>query len=298
MRYGGKGGDNLEELDYQKQLNYDLIGNQFNEIPDIDDTESQRELDYDLIGEMIGVDDDIKDLIIDKDTVAIGMSKDNIIRFPISTDEKNMKDKKCDYNTYGLMTLFSKYTKGEDHRYITEDDLILNQSKIEEYSKNKFDTVKRNIKKLAKLESSLVVAKIINGKTTYIINYKNKDGRKYVTIEEEILKTLLNDLKSSTIKVYMLLKYRCKTKTFTRIIKESINNNIGLNSDSGKNKKELNKTLDLLRDIDLIEKYTKTEKIQNKNGKIVYTPVTYIRLVSYEEYIERRREKEEREKRD
>lgn len=288
----------MEELEYQKQLNYDLIGNQFNEIPDIDDTESQRELDYDLIGEMIGVDNDIKDLIIDKDTVAIGMSKDNIVRFPISTDEKNMKDKKCDYNTYGLMTLFSKYTKGEDHRYITEDDLILNQSKIEEYSKNKFDTVKRNIKKLAKLESSLVVAKIINGKTTYIINYKNKDGRKYVTIEEEILKTLLNDLKSSTIKVYMLLKYRCNTKTFTRIIKESINNNIGLNSDSGKNKKELNKTLDLLRDIDLIEKYTKTEKIQNKNGKIVYTPVTYIRLVSYEEYIERRREKEEREKRD
>ena len=57
----------MKELEYQKQLNYDLIGNQFNEIPDIDDTESQRELDYDLIGEMIGVDDDIKDLIIDEE---------------------------------------------------------------------------------------------------------------------------------------------------------------------------------------------------------------------------------------
>lgn len=270
-----KGGGNLEELDYNQEWEYSWTD-----------------------GCWDNIDDDVKDLIIDKDTVAVSIPKDNVVKFPISTDEENMKNKKCDYNTYSLMTLFSKYTKGENHRYITEDDLILNQSKIEEYSKNKFDTVKRNIKKLSKLEGNLVVAKIINGKTTYIINYKNKDGRKYVTVEEEILKTLLNDLKSSTIKVYMLLKYRCNTKTFTRIIKESINNNIGLNSDSGKNKKELNKTLDLLRDIDLIEKYTKTEKIQNKNGKIVYTPVTYIRLVSYEEYIEKRREKEEREKRD
>ena len=127
----------MEELEYQKQLNYDLIGNQFNEISDIDDTESQRELDYDLIGEMIGVDDDIKDLIIDEDTIAIGMSKDNIIRFPISTDEKNMKDKKCDYNTYGLMTLFTFFpvpmfsifnTLALSHLHFAEVALLLLES--------------------------------------------------------------------------------------------------------------------------------------------------------------------------
>ena len=51
-----EGGDNLEELDYQKQLNYDSIGNQFDKITDIDDIEYQRQLDYDLIGEMAKVD--------------------------------------------------------------------------------------------------------------------------------------------------------------------------------------------------------------------------------------------------
>ena len=266
----------------------------------MDDIEYNRQMEYDMMmNELLSMGEDIDEYqkTNTEDKKEISALKNKIPKFPISTDERNMKNKRCDYSTYIIVTLFSKHTEGENHRYITEDDMKKNKYKMEDCGKVKFETLKRNIKKLSDLEGDLVVDKITNGKLAYIINYENKDKRKYVTVEEEILKRLANDLKSSSIKVYMLLKYRCNTKNFTRIIKESINENIGLNSNSGKNKKEINKTLDLLRDMDLIEKYTKTEKIKNKNGKTVYTPITYVRLVSYEEYVKRRNEKKEKEKR-
>lgn len=237
--------------------------------------------------------------IKDDNVIGLAIPKDDnkIIKFPISTDEKNMKNKKCDYKTYCLMTLLSKYTEGENHRYLYEDDIILNKNNVEELSKTKVETIKRNMKKISKLENNLVVAKLIDGRIVYIINYKNEDGRKYVTVEEDILKRLVNNLNSKTIKTYMLLKYRCSTDKFTRITKENININIGLNSKTGTNRKSLDITFELLRDMDLIEKYTKQEKIKNKDGKIVYTTINYIRLLSYEEYKIRREEKDKKEKR-
>lgn len=288
----------MDDIEYNRQMEYDMMMNELLSMgEDID--EYQKEMNYDLIGDVFpDTDIDVKKLIIiNEDANNNKISKSEVVKFPISTDEKYMKNKKYNYNTYATVTLFSKHTKGENHRYIMEDDMEKNKYKMEDCSKVKFETLKENIKKLSRLEGNLVTDKIINGKLTYIINYENEDKRKYVTVEEEILKNLVNDLKSSSIKVYMLLKYKCNTKKFTRIIKESINESIGLNSNSGKNKKGINKTLDLLRDMDLIEKYIRTEKLKNKDGKIVYTPVTYVRLVSYEEYVKIRKEKEENEKR-
>ena len=51
---------------------------------------------------------------------------DGIIKFPISTAEENIQDKKCDYKLLSTLTLLSKYNNGEDHRYIYKDDIILN----------------------------------------------------------------------------------------------------------------------------------------------------------------------------
>lgn len=255
--------------------------------------------------EMLGLNDfpyieeEFENIKDDENIIGVVIPKENdkIIKFPVSTDEKNMKNKKCDYKTYCLMTLLSKYTEGENHRYLYEDDIILNKNNVEELSKTKVETIKRNMKKISKLENNLVVAKLIDGRIVYIINYKNEDGRKYVTVEEDILKRLVTNLNSRTIKTYMLLKYRCSTDKFTRIIKENININIGLNSKTGTNRKSLDITFDLLRDMDLIEKYTKQEKIKNKDGKIVYTTINYIRLLSYEEYKIKREEKKQKEQR-
>ena len=198
------------------------------------------------------IEEEFENIKNDDNVIGITIPKDDnkIIKFPISSDEKYMRNKKYDYKTYCLMTLLSKHNKGENHRYLYEDDVLLNKDNIEELSKTKIETIKRNMKKISKLENNLVISKLIDGKIVYIINYKNEDERKYVTVEEDILKRLINNLNSRTIKTYILLKYRCKTNKFTRITKEDININIGLNSKRGKNRDNLNITLELLRDMD------------------------------------------------
>ena len=130
--------------------------------------------------EMLGLNDfpyieeKIKEIVNDNDIIGVGVPKDEdkIIKFPISTDEKNMKDKKCDYNLLVILTLLSKYSLGEDHRYIYKDDILLNKDKIENLSKRKINTIIKNVRKLSRLEGNAVVAKEINGKIAYIINYK------------------------------------------------------------------------------------------------------------------------------
>jgi len=105
--------------------------------------------------EMLGLNDfpyieeEFENIKDDENIIGVVIPKENdkIIKFPVSTDEKNMKNKKCDYKTYCLMTLLSKYTEGENHRYLYEDDIILNKNNVEELSKTKVDTIKRNMKK-------------------------------------------------------------------------------------------------------------------------------------------------------
>ena len=70
-----------------------------------------------------------------------------------------MKDKKVNYKLLGLLTLLSKHNEGENHRYIYHKDILLNKDIFETLSKNKMDTIIRNIKKLTKIEGDLVVAK-------------------------------------------------------------------------------------------------------------------------------------------
>ena len=62
------------------------------------------------------------------------------------------------------------------------------------------------MRKLSKLEGNAVVAKSVDGKIVYIINYKNKDGRKYILLEEDLLRHLADTTSSNEIKVYLLLK--------------------------------------------------------------------------------------------
>lgn len=286
----------MEELDYQKQLNYDSIGNQFDKITDIDDIEYQRQLDYDLIGEMVNVDDEIKDLIIDKDTVAVSIPKDSVVKFPISTDEKNMKDKKCDYKLLITLTLLSSYTSGENHRYIYKDVIIGNKDKIENYSGKKVNTVIRNVRKLSKLKGNAIIAKEVNGKIVYIINYANENGRKYVIVEEDLLRCLLDTGNSNLIKVYMLLKYRCNENTETRITRKDIAVNIGLNGDSKDNLKTISNIIVDLCNKYLIEVSRKYENKMCEDGNFKFAKYLYIKLNNYDTWKIRHEEKIKEEK--
>ena len=231
-------------------------------------------------------DDDIKDLIIDgnKDSSKLN-NKDDILKYAVPTDEKYMKNKQINYVPIIIPLPYSRYKKGEKHRYVYENELYENKEEIEFLSKRKVETIIKNLRKMSKMDSPLEV-KEINGKIVYILNYKNEQDRKYVLIEEKILKTLFSTSNHNKIRIYLILKYRCNTTKFTRITRKSLAEAIGLNVNSENTLTRIGiilKSLAKERYIEIIEKY---ENQMDENGKITYSRNKYFRLCTYEEWLE------------
>ena len=221
----------------------------------------------------------------------IAMSKLNIddyakekLMLPISSDEVNMKNKKCDYKLLTLLTLFSKHTPNENHRYIYKNDIIANKDIFEKMTKTKIETVFRNVRKLSKLEGNLVYAKNTNEGVAYVINYLNEDKRKYVLIEENILKHLISYGNSWVIKTYILLKYRCGNKE-VKITRKDIASNIGLSVKSNKNLDMITEILKGLKRENLIKTRNKYVTVLNENGVEQLSRCTNIEITPYEEWI-------------
>lgn len=212
--------------------------------------------------------------------------EEKIIRFPISSSEVNMKDKKCDYKTLAIMTLYSSKNKYEDHRYIYKNHILLNKDEIESLSKNKINTVCRNIKKLCKLSNGLIEAKNTENGIVYLINYKDENNRKYVIIEEKILRLLLDGCSSNTIKTYILLKYRCATGE-TKITRADIAGNIGLSVNSESNLTTITNIILILERLNLI-KVKKQYEVTLKDDGITEQVAQYnfFKLTDYDKWIE------------
>ena len=251
-----KGGDNLKELDFNQEWDYEWACGCWDNIDD----------------------DEIKDLIIDK-------NKDNILKYAVPTDEKYMKNKQINYVPIIIPLPYSRYKKGEKHRYSYESELYKNKDEIEFLSGRKIETIIKNLRKISKMDSPLDV-KEINGEMIYILNYKNEYGRKYVLIEEQILKSLFSTSNHNKIKIYLILKYRCDTSKFTRITRKSLADAIGLNANSENTLTRIGiilKSLAKEKYIEIVERYD--NQIDEK-GKVTYSRNKYIRLCTYEEWLE------------
>ena len=260
-----KGGDNLNEFDYNKEWEYEWTYVCWDD-----------------------VDDEIKDLIIDENTNDNKLDskvKDNILKYAVPTDEKYMKNKQINYVPIIIPLPYSRYKKGEKHRYSYESELYKNKDEIEFLSGRKIETIIKNLRKISKMDSPLDV-KEINGEMTYILNYKNEQGRKYVLIEEQILKSLFSTSNHNKIKIYLILKYRCDASKFTRITRKSLADAIGLNANSENTLTRIGiilKSLAKEKYIEIVERYD--NQIDEK-GKVTYSRNKYIRLCTYEEWLE------------
>lgn len=232
------------------------------------------------------IDDDIKDLITDKNTNDNKLNdKDDILKYAVPTDEKYMKNKQINYVPIIIPLPYSRYKKGEKHRYSYESELYKNKDEIEFLSGRKIETIIKNLRKISKMDSPLDV-KEINGEMTYILNYKNEQGRKYVLIEEQILKSLFSTSNHNKIKIYLILKYRCSTSKFTRVTRKSLAGAIGLNTNSENTLTRIGvilKSLAKEKYIEIVERYD--NQIDEK-GKVTYSRNKYIRLCTYEEWLE------------
>lgn len=230
--------------------------------------------------------------------------QNNTIKLPINVYEGNMGDKKCDYKTLAIMTLYSNRKPhdedtNEQYRFIYRNKVIEFTNEIEQLSKNKMNTVLRNIKKLSNLTGNLVNAsRNDEGKILYTINYRdgkiiyNDEGKpikidkgSFVIVEEDILKFLVNVGNSEDIKVYLLIKALCEWNERINGNKEKwitnsfICEHIGLSSNSKSNLQTISDITYILERIHLINK----RKVHTNTDGIL-TCKNYYSVVDYEEW--------------
>lgn len=214
---------------------------------------------------------------------------------PISTYEEYLKN--VDYLTYGIITYFSNRTRvdednnvsGDLFRWIYKNKLEKKQEEIEKLSKNKFNTVMRNVRKLAKMDNNLIVARNSDNGIVYYINYYHMPNGKFVTIHHEILRFLLNSTNSNTIKTYVFLKYRCANGK-TKVTREEIAEAIGLNSNSRNNLTTVTDITVLLNNL-LIEKtYEYVSEMDEISGKENVKRYCYYSIIKEEEVLKKIKE--------
>lgn len=225
-----------------------------------------------------------------------------VVNFPMSTQKCHMKDKKCDYKTLAIMTLYSNMTPMKDqhesrtyepYRYVYKNKIIKFTDEIESLSNKKIGTVINNMRKLSQLEGGLVTAtKNHNEEIIYYIRYENERGREYVSIPEDMLRRLVWIGNGNLIKVYLLIKYLCEDekRRFNhdekKITNKYICDEIGLSSSSKNNLQGITEITNTLEECDFIKKrYVKSSETGIKTN-IFYS------LISYDEWMDKKRKRE------
>lgn len=214
--------------------------------------------------------------------------EEKINKFPISSEQEYMKNKKVNYLNYCILVYFSNYQKDNElenfegtfdtHRYIYENKILKNKEEIEHYSKTKIQTFIRNARKLATIsnEEMISVRKTNDGKIVYTIEKPNK----FILIEEKILRILINFCSTNAIKTYVFLKWKCKEQGCI-ISRREICENIGLSANSKRQMQEITDITKGLQKLGLIKRKTTTEiSIDGED----YNRSTYYELTSYDNW--------------
>ncbi len=217
------------------------------------------------------------------------MESKKINRFPISSEQDYMKDKKVNFLNYCILVYFSNFQNENEvkkfegaydtHRYIYEDKILKNKEEIECYSKTKIQTFIRNAKKLANLSNGemISVEKTNEGKIVYSIKKTNK----YILIEEKLLRVLINFCSTNAIKTYVFLKWKCRENGCI-ISRKEICENIGISSTGQRQLQEITDITKGLQKLGLISRKTTTGiSIDGED----YNRSTYYELIPFDKWV-------------
>lgn len=191
-----------------------------------------------------------------RNNIAINESVDDLLnrvinnknyKFPITSSKTNLMNKKIDFKVLMLMTLLSNKQRedefmasGEEElwRYVYRNKLIEHVELVESLSKSKIQSIIKIINKMSKLDCNVVnVRKTEQNEIIYDINY-TANGKEFVTIETRVMEALIHSFNSTTIKIYILLKYMCRNGK-RQITQSWLLNQIGLSDKSHNNYKML-----------------------------------------------------------
>lgn len=181
-------------------------------------------------------------------------------KIPVIIEKEFLKDKNCDYHALMVASCFG--TNNLKKKNISIDSRTIRNEKeyIEKTSHKSWATTYKSLMKMSAKHKDLIKIKKIKKENTYTVSYSNKNSRGYILIDDNIIKILLRNRDSATIKTYLLLKMICKNGS--KIVTRSyICDNIGLTSNSTTNLNKITKITNFLEENNLIRK----EYIKNKN---------------------------------
>ena len=181
-------------------------------------------------------------------------------KIPVIIEKEFLKDKNCDYHALMVASCFG--TNNLKKKNISIDSRTIRNEKedIEKISHKSWATTYKSLIKMSTKHKDLIKVKKIKKENTYTVSYSNKNSKGYILIDDNIIKILLRNRDSATIKTYILLKIMCKDES--KIVTRSyICDNIGLTSNSTTNLNKITKIMNFLEDNNLIRK----EYIKNNN---------------------------------
>ena len=181
-------------------------------------------------------------------------------KIPIAIEKEFLKDKNCDYHALMVASCFG--TNNLKKKNISIDSRTIRNEKedIEKISHKSWATTYKSLMKMSAKHKNLIKVKKIKKENIYTVSYSNKNNKGYILIDDNIIKILLRNRDSATIKTYLLLKMICKNGS--KIVTRSyICDNIGLTSNSTTNLNKITKITNFLEENNLIRK----EYIKNNN---------------------------------
>lgn len=181
-------------------------------------------------------------------------------KIPVIVEKEFLKDKNCDYHALMVASCFG--TNNLKKKNISIDSRTIRNEKedIEKTSHKSWSSTYKSLIKMSDKHKDLIKIKKIKKENTYTVSYSNKNSKGYILIDDNIIKILLRNRDSATIKTYMLLKMICNNGS--KIVTRSyICDNIGLASSSSTNLNKITKITNFLEANNLIRK----EYIKNNN---------------------------------
>lgn len=216
-----------------------------------------------------------------------GNIKNENYDLPINTHPDNMTNKNINYDLIGALTLHSyfggNFINHNGERYFYKNNLDL--EKIGELIGKTERATKRFFDKLIKSDTNIIKVDNTKNGIVYTLNCKT-DGKFYTTINHKQLYQLLVNLKPDLLKLYLVIKYKCKdSKDPVKLTREYLASKIGLSTTSRNNLTKISSHTNLLETLSFIKKYNVAENIwdEEKQKQITKT-FTYYSICTYEQW--------------
>lgn len=211
---------------------------------------------------------------------------------PLVTSKESMKIKSSAYDTYAFLVANSKLNTKTKENYIYKDDIEYLTLKFfeelkEDYPEGKIfapTQIKKHITYLLKQDVPLL--KVINTPNGVAYQIKTDiDGKYFVLLPYVQLRELIAVTNIHVFRLFMVLKYKCNSDSFTRIDRKYFARALGLSDNNERTLDRLSIALTSLANLGFIE-IERSYRTEYIDGKIVTKTVNSYRLTTLEEYKE------------